>query len=278
MESSLDCELHAVEHLPELIPGGATIVCQDGELRCSASGSRLFIAVDGMSVSIVALEAHRLQVYVSSARVGSTWSIQHFAILPLVLELLRLRGLYPIHAAALEWQGQGIILPAQPGGGKSTLAIALLRAGLRLLSDDMPLLSKQHERPVVLAFPEDINVCEDGIGFFSELAFLSRQEANERGKRSFDAQYVFTDQMAECAAPRLLVFPRIGRTLHSVLRPIGHGEATVQLLQHSLPPMHRPLAAAHFETMLDTVACCDCYQLETGVDPNEAAQQLKELL
>jgi len=226
---------------------------------------------------MVDLEAYRLRGYVSSARVGSTWSIQHFAILPLVLELLRLRGLYPIHAAALEWQGQAIILPAQPGGGKSTLAIALLRAGLRLLSDDMPLVSKQNERPQVLGFPEDINVCEDGMEFFPELAFLSQQEANERGKRSFGAQHVFADRLAERAAPRLLVFPQISRTPRSVLRPIGHGEAVAQLLQHSLPPMHRPLAAAHFEAMLDTVACCDCYQLETGLDPNEAARQLQEL-
>lgn len=45
-----------------------------------------------------------------------------------------------IHAAVLEKQGRGIMLPGMPGSGKSTLCAAMMLRGWRLLSDEMALL------------------------------------------------------------------------------------------------------------------------------------------
>jgi len=51
-----------------------------------------------------------------------------------------------IHAAVLERGGRGLILPAPPGSGKSTLCAALVCRGWRLLSDELALV-----RPADLA-------------------------------------------------------------------------------------------------------------------------------
>lgn len=45
-----------------------------------------------------------------------------------------------IHAAVIERRGKGVILPAPPGSGKSTLCAALVNSGWRLLSDELALL------------------------------------------------------------------------------------------------------------------------------------------
>ena len=278
LEDTLHCRVQAVGHLPALVPVNASPVATEAGLSFSAADSRLYAEVEGFSVSVADLEANRLDVYVDRAQVSETWTVQHFAILPLITEFLRLRGLFPIHAAALEHGGKALILPALPGSGKTTLAIALVRAGLRLLSDDMPFLSRDGDKVTVLASLEDVNVCADGIRFFDELRFLRGQGPDERGKVSFSLEEQFPGSVAGQGAPRLIVFPRLSGNAKSVLRPIGSTEAFSSLLEHSLRPINRPLGVAHFEIMLDTVVACDCYRLETGCDPNEAAGLLRELL
>jgi len=274
----LDCVLEVVDALPPVIPSSATFFYHDGRLRVSAAGSILVVEVDGLCVSVADLDRWRMQVYALRDWARETWTLQHFGILPLVLEFLRLRGLYPIHAAALERDGQALLLPALPGGGKTTLAISLVRAGLRLLSDDSPLLCYREGKSAVLGFPEDINVCRDGIGFFNELSCLADRASDERGKVAFSIEQVFPGSLTASASPCLLVFPRVAHQPTSLLQPIGSTDAFHALLEHSLPPLNRRLATAHFATVLDAVASCSCYRLDTGQDPNEAAQLLVALL
>src|SRR5438093_12292798 len=58
-----------------------------------------------------------------------------------LLKLLRLLGVYSLHAAALaNADGAGLLLVGASGSGKSTLAIGLIRQGWKYLSDDAVLL------------------------------------------------------------------------------------------------------------------------------------------
>jgi hypothetical protein len=50
--------------------------------------------------------------------------------------VLHCRGILTLHASAVRIGGQGVVLLAPKGFGKSSLAIALVRAGARLISDD----------------------------------------------------------------------------------------------------------------------------------------------
>ena len=50
-------------------------------------------------------------------------------------------GYLRVHALALSYQNTAILLPIPPGGGKSTLAMAMMKVnGFKLISDDEPLL------------------------------------------------------------------------------------------------------------------------------------------
>ena len=48
-----------------------------------------------------------------------------------------------LHAAALERNGRAVILPGDPGAGKSTLTAALMLSGWRLLSDEITLVDRE---------------------------------------------------------------------------------------------------------------------------------------
>lgn len=52
-------------------------------------------------------------------------------------------GLLPMHGAAVGTGGRGMLIAAESGGGKSTLAVACLLAGMELVSDDCLLLTAQ---------------------------------------------------------------------------------------------------------------------------------------
>lgn len=75
----------------------------------------------------------------------------YLAILSRIGEELDLRGLHRVHALGFEFAGRGGILLLPSGGGKSVLALELLRSTeLGLLSDDTPLLSREGR---LAAFP-----------------------------------------------------------------------------------------------------------------------------
>ncbi len=60
-------------------------------------------------------------------------------------------GCEPLHATVVERNGEAIALVGESGQGKSTLAASFLATGLRLLTDDLMLLSPGE--PPLLAYP-----------------------------------------------------------------------------------------------------------------------------
>ena len=86
-----------------------------------------------------------------------------------LIELLRHRELYTIHATALEKHGRGVLIPGNSGRGKTTSFLSLLRSGYRYLSDDHPLIRDAGTHVDMLPFPIKINVTDTTIAFFPEL-------------------------------------------------------------------------------------------------------------
>ena len=74
---------------------------------------------------------------------------------PTFTVLLSQRGLYPLHGSAVAIDGHCIALVAHSGMGKSTLALALSRAGHTLLADDVCALEVDAD-PILLrpGFPQ----------------------------------------------------------------------------------------------------------------------------
>lgn len=98
---------------------------------------------------------------------GTIWStkpemlheLAYLLILSRIGERWDERGLHRLHAAALSWNHQALLLCLPSGGGKTTFAMqALKHPGLKLLSDDMPVIDRTGN---VLAFPNRIGLCEE---------------------------------------------------------------------------------------------------------------------
>lgn len=76
------------------------------------------------------------------------WSCERSQFVPLLkaqlIESVLQCGRYEVafHAAALAWEGEAVLLVGSPGAGKTTLAIALARAGFEVIADDVVLLNE----------------------------------------------------------------------------------------------------------------------------------------
>jgi hypothetical protein len=95
------------------------------------------------------------------------------------------RGRAPLHAAGLMWAHKGVLLTGQDGAGKSTLTYACLRAGFRLLSEDMAYAPElQADEPLTLwGDARLLHLLPDALRFFPELEDAPRiQQMNGESK------------------------------------------------------------------------------------------------
>jgi len=87
-----------------------------------------------------------------------------------LVELLKRRGRYSLHAACAAVDGHGIVLAGASEAGKSTLAIALALAGMQFVSDDTVFLSSAAGGVEVLGFPDEVDMTPRTVAMFPALA------------------------------------------------------------------------------------------------------------
>jgi hypothetical protein len=210
---------------------------------------------------------------------GDLWTLSHpLATLPLV-ELLKRRGLYSVHAAGLCRNGRGLVLPGTSGAGKSTLALALARAGFGLLGDDTLFLARRPEGLRLLAFPDEVDLTAETLAFFPELAphlAAPRPGWRKRQLRPEDLDGEYGAEVVWECAPGHLVFPRVAGRTESRLIPLDAGEALFELVPNVL--LTEPASSqAHLDALAGLASESTCWRLETGRDLDGAVRLLAGL-
>jgi hypothetical protein len=197
--------------------------------------------------------------------------------LPL-MELLRHRGLYYVHAAGLCIDDRGLLVPGTSGCGKSTLALTLVRAGFGFLGDDTLFLAPSDDHPRILAFPDEIDLTEETVEFFRELRSLPVKKRLPGGKKmQIRAEDVYGAEFIPECTPAILVFPRVAQSEKSVLCPMDRDEAFLELVPNILLT-EAHTSQAHLDVLAELVRESDCYRLETGRDFEDLPRLLQDVM
>lgn len=168
----------------------------------------------------------------------SHWAaFTYFAVCRIVAE--RVRTHFLIHGAALSHRGQGIVLAGDPGHGKSTLTLALVRRGCRFLSDEFAALGRADR--LLHPFPRNLQLVAGTLERtgYAEIAHVARPWLD---KLVLDVDALGPDTLGEPAplhhvvvlrgqesgasdarAPSFALSPR--------LVPCSHDRAALQLLK-----------------------------------------------
>lgn len=167
------------------------------------------------------------------------------------------------HAAMLEKNGKGLILAADSGDGKSTLAAALAFRGWRLLSDELTLIDPADCRMVPI--PRPICLKNDAIrilrDFLPEAVFSNEYPDTNKGRVAHirpPKEAVL--RMGERVTPRWIVFPKYLPDSPPVWTPWEKAEAVVKLGQNGVD--YSTLGVRGFETLTSVIGGCVCRKFE----------------
>ncbi|HRH81820.1 MAG TPA: HprK-related kinase A [Thiobacillaceae bacterium] len=168
-----------------------------------------------------------------------------------------------LHAAVLEKNGRAVILPGDPGAGKSTLTAALSLSGFRLLSDELTLIDRDDGLLVPLARPVSLkNASIDVIRGFDPQAVLG-DAAYDTHKGTVahlkpSAESVL--RMGEKAHPAFIVFPRWKAGAEARLTPHSKADAFMHAANHAFN--YDLLGRLGYELNAGLIDACACHDFE----------------
>ena len=188
-----------------------------------------------------------------------------------LMELLERRGRYCLHAGCLADDGRGVLVAGPTGSGKSTLTLALVRAGLGFVSDDLVFLTADGE---VLGFPDAAGITDATARRFDLERAPVRPGFPKRLVRLEDA---FGVTPVEHCVPRVIVFPEVVRDRPGELAPLDSGEAYLRLVPDVL--LTQPAGTqSHLKAISALLAQVRCYTVKSGTDLGHVTQLVRESL
>jgi len=183
-----------------------------------------------------------------------------------------------LHSAVVERGGFGLILPGQPGAGKSTLCAGLSLRGWRLLSDEVAVMRPPSIE--LIPVPRPIGLKEGSIPVIKQFEPGVAMGPATPGTRKGTVAHLQVDADAVArgqvpATPRLIVFPRYLAGADLSLKPFSKALAMLRIGQDAFN--YSVLGTAGFETLAALVDAVDCYTL-TYSRMDEAIARLNELI
>ena len=206
--------------------------------------------------------------------------LPYLAALSLAI-LLRARGWFPLHAAALTRGEHGVLISARSGSGKSTAALSLVRNGWGYLSDDTVLLRPEGDQITAYSFRRDFCVDPDTAAHFPELHNSEWPPAlSNSSKWQIDMDQVYPGQSAATCTPRLLVLPNLVDAPESRVEPVGPKPVLEQLISQGaffLAP-NSDVADRHLAALRRLIDQSRMYRLHAGRDALDEPRTLHALL
>ena len=256
---------------PVLDPGSGRVIYFDGT-------QQLYIEISGRGQAICDTKSHQVHICYPEEGLADPWVLSHPFFTISLSEMLKRLGLYAVHAAGLAVGDQGVLIAGHSGAGKTTFALALVRAGFDFLADDTVFLSPRKTGMQVLAFPDEVDITAQTREFFPELHDLRGvSKPNARRKQAICPTNVYDVRPCWECTPAVILFPQPGKAERSVITALPKAEALLQLVCNVVRTEPRS-SQAHLDALAALVKDCRCYRVQTGRDFDHLPDMVRSLL
>lgn len=175
---------------------------------------------------------------------------------------LRFQRFLMLHAAVLERDGRALLMPAQPGHGKTTLSVALAHRGWRLFSDEFGLVRTGSTRFVPIPRPMPLkNASIAVIRAFEPMADIGPEiPGTIKGTVAHVRPPQDSVASAQSGAPAAwVVFPRWQAGVSLSLEEVPKAEAFMLVATNAFN--YEMLGEPAFETVRNLVDTTRCFRL-----------------
>lgn len=167
-----------------------------------------------------------------------------------------------LHSGVVEKHGVGIVLPAVPGSGKSTLTAALMLSGYRLLSDEFGVV--RFEDGGLMPMLKGAALKNASIDVIRATFPSARLGPTFPKTRKGTVAHLAPDARsvharATAARPGLVVFPLYQPQAETSLETMGSSQAFSKLVVNSFN--YELLGVEGFEAACRLIDACECYRL-----------------
>lgn len=261
------------------LPDDADMLYDWGLVKVLQRESQRYLRVDTRARVIADVQTLQAVGFAEENLLQSDWLMSNLFFYPLWAQLLKVAGLFPLHAAGLGREGLGFLFLGKSGSGKSTLSLHMVKMGYGLLSDDTVFLRLHGDEVQALSFPEEINVNDDTVQMLPELGRIESFTRNDlREKSSFPIEELYPGCVIESTRPGIMAFPEIVDSEETTLRPMSQTEALALSLRYGFFFLDPSTTAAHFEILSRLARQSKCYRLYSGRNQQELEQAVDRLL
>ncbi|MCO6433942.1 HprK-related kinase A [Nitrosomonas nitrosa] len=175
---------------------------------------------------------------------------------------LRTNHLLLFHSAAVERNGNVLLLPAWPGSGKTTLCTVLAHRGFRLFSDEFGLMDTECDE--LLPVPRLMSLKNQSIDvikrYLPEAAMGQAIPHTQKGTVAHvRPPQESIEQSAKTAKARWIIFPKWVADSPLRLERLPQSEAFLLLASNSFN--YEILGEAAYKAVTRLVKTCHCYKL-----------------
>ncbi len=176
----------------------------------------------------------------------------------------RMDDFLQLHAGVMERDGVGVVFPAAPGSGKTTLCAGLLSRGWRFLSDEFALIDGEgmiHPYPKALCIKEGSFEVMEHLGL--PMVQPRRYRKGKKGRVAYvNPRVAGDDSLGRKCRLGHVVFPKFEQGATPRLRSLTRGETGFELAQLSFNL--RKKGNEGMTMLMGALQGADCHRLESG--------------
>ena len=128
------------------------------------------IILDAENFAVCDLSKGFAYAWLTSSLVRDTSYVRYFFIEASAYLLITSAYLTAVHAACVQWEGQGVLLMGDSGAGKSSMAYACAKSGWTYISDDASYLVRDRDLCEITGNPYQIRLRDSASALFPEFA------------------------------------------------------------------------------------------------------------
>ncbi len=264
---------------PELpTPTGPSAEIRFVNVSCFREGPTLaFRSRDGSGLE-ADIAAGRAWGTLTADLLARRYVLSDLLLAPL-MEMLKQRGYYGLHAATLSRNGTGYLFPATAGQGKTTVALGLLKQGFQYAGDDKVLLREQDGEIAALAFTRRFNIDPDIGDRYRELAFVADLEPLPLcEKRPVDVSAVYPGSFVPRCRPGFVIHLQRTPGAESRVVPLSRSESFARLVRQTILAFDQQVAMRQLALFGRLLERAHSYLLYNGDDLYGDPERLAELL